>query len=156
VNRRRVRIADHQLVQIVEPLADQHGHDVRLQDGRIVGPAERLDDVRAERTPELNGIAARHDELGKVDDHRHLPAAAARATRDRLEVQRPEQISIDELQRGSGLAHERHRLPPTLVGAERLFEPGAPIVGAAGRAHAAAAVVVKDDVVRGEQYLVKE
>ena len=53
VQRRRVRVVDHELVQVVQPLADQHGDDVRLHDGRIVGPAEHLDGVGRERAAEL-------------------------------------------------------------------------------------------------------
>ena len=89
------------------------------------------------------------DLAGRV---RGAGAGRVRAALDGREVQRPQQIAIDQLQRHARLARRADRVGV----AERLLQPGAPVVGAARRAHAAAAVVVQHRVVGGEHRLVEE
>ena len=72
---------------------------------------------------------------------------------DRLQVERAQQVAIDQLQRRARLAQQRLRVG---FAAERLLEPVAPVLGAARRAHAAAAVVAQHDVVAGEHHLVEK
>ena len=78
---------------------------------------------------------------------------AGGASRQRLQVERPQQVAVDELERRSRLAHERlrGRLAP-----ERVLQPVAPVLAAPRRAHAAAAVVAQDDVVAGEHDLLEK
>ena len=153
VQRGGVRVLDHQLAEVVQPLAEEHGDDVRLDDRRIVGPAQHLDRVGRERAAEVRGVAARHHELGELDDHRDAPRRARRRIGQRLQVQRAQQVAVDQLQRRAGLARQRQRRG---LLAERRLEPVGPVVGAARRPHAAAAVVAQHDVVGREHDLLEE
>ena len=83
---------------------------------------------------------------------RGAAAGRVRAALDGGQVQRPQEIAIDQLQRHARLARRADRVGV----AERLLQPGAPVVGAARRAHAAAAVVVQHGVVGAEHRLVEE
>ena len=81
------------------------------------------------------------------------PRRARRRIGQRLQVQRAQQVAVDQLERRARLARERQRrrlLP------ERRLQPVAPVVGAARRPHAAAAVVAQHDVVGREHDLVEE
>ena len=64
-----MRIFNHQVIQIVQSLCQQQGHDVGLEDRRIVRPAQYLDHVGAERATQRQGIASRNHEFGKVNDY---------------------------------------------------------------------------------------
>ena len=82
--------------------------------------------------------------------------AARRAGRrigQRLQVQRAQQIAVDQFERGAGLACQRQRRGFL---AERRLQPVAPVVAAARRPHAAAAVVAQHDVVGREHDLLEE
>ena len=146
-----MRVLDDQLAQIVQAFADQHRHDVRMDDRRVVGPAEDLHGVGGERAAEVRRVAARHDEFRELDDHRNPPRR--RRARQPLQVERAQQVAIDELERRARLAREREggRLL-----AERPLQPVTPVVRAACRAHAAAAVVAQHDVVGREHHLFEE
>ena len=123
------------LVQIVQALADQHRHDVRLENRGIVRPAERLDDVRTEWPSKLHGVPTWDHELRKVHDDGHLAAARGFSGLDGLEVERPQQIPIDQFQRGAGLANERQGgRGDAVVGPQGLLEPRAPSSRPAWRA----------------------
>ena len=74
----------------------------------IVGPAQDLDGVGGERTTELERVAARHDELSEFDDDGDA-LCLGRAAGERLQVQRPQQITIDQFQRRTWLPHQRLR-----------------------------------------------
>ena len=90
-----MRILDDKLVEIVQALADEHRHDVRLEYRGVIRPAEGLDDVCAERSSELNCVSTRNHELGKIDDDSDLLTARRLGRLDRLEIERPQQIPID-------------------------------------------------------------
>ena len=68
MQRRGVRVLDDERVEIVQAFAQEHRDDVGLDDRGVVGPAQDLDGVGGERTTELQRVAARHDELGELDD----------------------------------------------------------------------------------------
>ncbi len=148
-----VWVLDHERVEIVQALAEEHRDDVGLDDGRIVGPAEDFDRVGRERSAELQRVAARHHELGELDDDGDLLGLARSATRERLQVERAQQVAVDELERRPRLTHERlrRRLAP-----ERVLQPVAPVLAATRRAHAPAAVVAQDDVVAREHDLLEK
>ncbi len=152
VKLRRVRVLDDQLVQVVQPLGQQHRGDVGLLDGRVVRPAQDLDDVGGELPAELDRLALRDDELGKVDDHRD-PPRHLRPLPDGLHVQRAEQVPVDQLRRPARLANDRQagRLRPG-----QALQPLGIVVRPLRRADAAAAVVLQHHVVVGEHHLVQE
>ncbi len=129
---------------------------VTMFDWRIAGSLAQpstLTDVGGERPAELQRVAARHDELGEVDDDGDLAWVLLRRPGERLQVERAQQVAVDELERRARLAQSVcvARLAP-----ERVLEPVAPVLAAARRAHAAAAVVAQHDVVAGEHHLVEK
>lgn len=151
LQRGRVRVLDDELAQVVQPLAHQHRRDARVQDLGIVRPAEDLHHVRAERAAEGDRVAARHDELREVDDQRD--AAGSLLRREPLQVQRAQQVAVEQLERGRGLGGARE------VGcrvAERVLEEAREVVAAAARTDAATAVVVQHDVPPVEHHVVEE
>ena len=97
-----------------------------LEDGRIVRPAENLDDVGAEVAAQLDRIAARHDELREIDDDRDLLSGHAAFRPRWLQVERAQQVAIDQLQRRAGfagLASVGASCPPRLLAASRPSRP---------------------------------
>ena len=68
----------------------------------------------------------------------------------RLEIERAEQVAIEQFDRGAGLARQGERLAAV---ADRLAQPVGPVLVAARGADAAAAVVVEHGVVAGEHHL---
>ena len=119
----------------------------------IVGPAEHLDRVGRERAAEVRGVAARHDELGELDDHCNPARLAGGRIGKRLQVQDAEQVAVYQFECRARLAGQRQRRGFL---AERRLQPVAPVVAAARRPHAAAAVVAQDDVVGAEHDLLEE
>ena len=65
--------------------------------------------LAANGPPRCSGVAARHDELGELDDHRDAPRRARRRIGQRLQVQRAQQVAVDQLERRARLAHQRQR-----------------------------------------------
>jgi hypothetical protein len=145
-----VRILRDQLVDVVETLDHEHGRDVGLHDRGIVGPAEHLDHVRAEFPAQIERFAARHDELGEVDHDRDARRLLAG---EHAQVERAQQVAVEQLERLARLARRRERGG---FAAQRLLQPGSEVVAALRRADPAAAVVVQDDVVAGEHHFVEE
>src|SRR4030095_4202209 len=97
-----------------------------MKNGRIVRPAENLDDIRAERSAQLNGISARNDELGKVNDDCDLVPRFFLSYR--LEVETAKQIAVDQFQRRPWFAG----LKSCDFIAEDLLEPLSPILETLG------------------------
>ena len=151
VQGRRVRVLHDERIQVVQPFAHEDGDDVGLGNCRIVGPAQHLDNVGREGSSELQGVTTRHHELGKLDDHGD-PSRGRRAVGNRPQVQGAQQITVDQLERRPRLA-QQHLI--ALV-AERIVQPGRPVVASPRRPHAAAAVVAQDHVVAGKHDLVEE
>jgi hypothetical protein len=75
-----------------------------MHDGRVVGPAEDLDGVGGKRAAEVRRVAARDHEFRELDDHRN-PSRRRRA-RQSLQVERAQQVAIDQLERRTRLARE--------------------------------------------------
>ena len=143
------------VVQVVQPFADEDGHDVRLQDRRIVRPAEHLDDVGAEGAAELHRVAARHDELGEVDRRpRFAPAPGPRcqapagsACAAGTDRSAPAPIPA----RARAPSPARRRRAPSACSSQSP-QSSAPRVARTP----AAAVVVQDDVVARKHHVVEK
>ena len=89
---------------------------------------------------------------GHREDRAPEPPEPTLSTLNRIEVQGPQQVAIDELERHARLAGGADRVRV----AQGLAQPRAPVVVAARRAHAPAPVVVEDGVVAAEHHLVEE
>lgn len=148
---RRVRVLDHELAQVVQPLAHQHRRDARVEDLGVVRPAEDLDDVRAERSAERHRVAARHHELREVDDHRDAARGVLR--RQALQRESAQEIAVEQLERRGGLGGAREVRRRVTEG---IVEEPCEVLAAAARADAAAPVVVQHHVPRVEHHVVEE
>src|SRR5262245_39864181 len=138
--RRNMRVLNDKLVEVVYFFRQQNGHDIRMKDGRIVGPTEDFYDICAEWSAELNRISSWDDEFRKIDNHSDLVGFASPY---RLEVQRAQQVAVDQFESSTRFA----RLNGGCLIAEYLLQPFSPVFGSFRQTYSSAAIVLEHDIV---------
>src|SRR5262249_10712134 len=135
-------VLDDKRVEIVQSFGQQHRDDVGMKNGRVIRPAQHLHNVGTEWTTELYWISTRNHEFSKINDDGDL-ARRLFTPEQGLEIERTQQITIDELERGPRFA----RLQSGNFFSQDLIQPVSPVLGASAEPDSPPAIVVKDNVV---------
>ncbi len=135
----------------MQALRQKHCDDIGLKDGGVVGPSQRFDDVGAKGSTQFKRIAARHHELREIYNDGYLPRRERAA--QRLEIEGPQEIAVDELESRSRLPRLSHR---ERFRPQDLLQPLAPVFRAPSGPDTSSPVILKHDIVALEHDFLEE